>query len=58
MDKKLFSEMLKEFLKENAKCTADQINKKLLEAMETFKGEQDYPDDIAILTCKLHLSST
>lgn len=50
--------LITEFLKENAKCTADQINKKLLEAMETFKGEQDYPDDIAILTCKLHLSST
>lgn len=49
--------LITEFLTENAQCTADKINKKLLESMETFKGEQDYPDDIAILTCKLHLSS-
>lgn len=48
--------LISDFLLDNAKSTADQINKKLLEAMDSFKGEQDYPDDIAILTCKLHLS--
>lgn len=50
--------LLSDFLQHNAQHTADLINKKLLESMETFKGEQDYPDDIAILTCKLHLSLT
>lgn len=33
--------------------TATSFNEKLLEALERFKGRQAYPDDIAVLTCKI-----
>ncbi len=33
--------------------SASVFNKKLLEALEKFKGKQAYPDDIAVLTTKI-----
>ncbi|MBP7821768.1 MAG: SpoIIE family protein phosphatase [Saprospiraceae bacterium] len=51
-----FSEqIIKDLLTQHAKsCNAYQFNKLLLESMEKFKGEMNYPDDITILTCKLY----
>ncbi len=44
---------IEEFIKENNKKSADSFNNILLEEIEKFKGTQSYPDDIAILTCKI-----
>jgi len=44
--------IISDFLMRNFNFQVDVINKNLLAEMDTFKGEQDYPDDIAILTCK------
>lgn len=33
--------------------TAQEFNASLLTAMEAFKGEMEYPDDIAVLTCSM-----
>lgn len=44
---------IEKFLFAHGTETAENLNKKLLEQLDTFKGSQDYPDDIAILTCKI-----
>lgn len=46
-------EKLKEVLINNIKTTPDFINKALLFYVENFKGENDFPDDIALLTLKV-----
>ncbi|MCI5081423.1 MAG: PP2C family protein-serine/threonine phosphatase [Saprospiraceae bacterium] len=46
-------EMLYLFTKENYQLTAKAFNKKLMEKIEIFKGDQAYPDDFTVLTCKL-----
>lgn len=46
-------EKLKEILSNNNKSTPDFINKALLFFAENFKGENDFPDDIALLTLKV-----
>ena len=43
---------IKDFLLRNVTFSVDMLNRNLLQEMDAFKGEQDYPDDIAILTCK------
>ena len=32
--------------------SAEELNNKLIEAVDIFKGAKPYPDDIAVLTCK------
>lgn len=44
---------LKEFTIKHQSISAKEFNKELLEAMETFKGQRAYPDDIAVVTCKI-----
>jgi sigma-B regulation protein RsbU (phosphoserine phosphatase) len=44
---------LKFFLMENHQNDVDAITQALLEEMDKFKGHREYPDDIAILVCKL-----
>jgi len=46
-------EHIASFSSEHRTLTATLFNEKLLEAMEAFKGKQEFPDDIAILTCKI-----
>lgn len=41
------------YIQGNNNLTADQFNEKLLAEIDEFKGTQSYPDDIAILTCKI-----
>ncbi|MCB0689120.1 MAG: serine/threonine-protein phosphatase [Saprospiraceae bacterium] len=48
---------LKEFAQKHRNDSAVEFNNKLLEAMETFKGQRAYPDDIAIVTCKIKARS-
>lgn len=46
-------EMIKDFLKKNQSLTAKEFNSKLISSIEAFKGEEEYVDDIAILTAKI-----
>lgn len=44
---------LKYFLLDNLQKEVDVITMSLVDEMDKFKGRQDYPDDIAILVCKI-----
>ena len=37
---------------QNGCDSAKEFNEKLLKAMNTFRGENSFPDDIAVLTCR------
>ncbi len=49
----LSDHMLHHFVKNNFDLSASTFNKLLMEKIETFKGDQSYPDDFTILTCKI-----
>ena len=42
------------FIEEKSQLDAEMFNQELRQELERFKGGQDYPDDIAILTCKIY----
>lgn len=44
---------INEFTFQNNKLPAEEFNKRLVKEIELFKGEQDYPDDFTVLTCKI-----
>ena len=44
---------LRDFTNLHKKISAKEFNEELIEAMETFKGQSAYPDDIAVVTCKI-----
>ncbi|MDH3243676.1 MAG: PP2C family protein-serine/threonine phosphatase [Saprospiraceae bacterium] len=46
-------QMIREFSVKHRKQNARVFNEHLLKAMEEFKGKQEFPDDIAVLTCKI-----
>ncbi|MDX1684796.1 MAG: PP2C family protein-serine/threonine phosphatase [Saprospiraceae bacterium] len=46
-------EKIDTFIKKNRKKTAKDFNLQLMKELESFKGSEEYPDDIAILTCKI-----
>jgi len=46
-------EILKTFALENYAASAEAFNQKLLATIDTFKGDQVYPDDFTVLTCKV-----
>ena len=46
-------ELLMAFALDNYSCSAEAFNNKLLHTIDTFKGEQTYPDDFTVLTCKV-----
>ncbi len=49
-----FSEdMVLEFLQKNAHLPAKDINTLLLQEVEAFKGDEPYPDDITVLSCRI-----
>jgi sigma-B regulation protein RsbU (phosphoserine phosphatase) len=41
------------FIKKHSKLSAEDFNAQLLLEIDNFKGQQAYPDDIAVLTCKI-----
>ncbi|MEM8908271.1 MAG: PP2C family protein-serine/threonine phosphatase [Bacteroidota bacterium] len=47
-------ELLQQFALQNSILSASEFNESLMEHIEKFKGQQSYPDDVAILTCKIH----
>jgi sigma-B regulation protein RsbU (phosphoserine phosphatase) len=52
-----FSEqMLYDFVRQNYKLSASAFNGVLMERIDAFKGEQSYPDDFTILTCKIFMT--
>ena len=44
---------IQDFIQTNANESADSFNSLLLSEIDKFRGNQSYPDDIAILTCKV-----
>lgn len=44
---------LGDFALSNYECSAENFNQKLLETLEGFNGEQVFPDDFTVLTCKI-----
>lgn len=49
----LSEKMLHDYVKNNYDLSASTFNKLLMDKIEAFKGEQTYPDDFTILTCKI-----
>jgi sigma-B regulation protein RsbU (phosphoserine phosphatase) len=43
-----------EFMDKNSGLSSEEFNKKLIESLVHFKGQQPYIDDIALLTCRFH----
>lgn len=46
-------EILEEFAIENASDSAKEFNFHLMEYMEDFRGNNPFPDDLSVLTCKI-----
>ena len=44
---------IESFVKKHGKSYAGDFNTKLLETIESFKSEGDFPDDIAVITCSI-----
>jgi phosphoserine phosphatase RsbU/P len=49
-------ELLGEFALKNKDLKPEIFNKKLMDKVENFKGEEEFPDDITVLTCKFFKS--
>lgn len=49
----LSESMLYDFVRSNYRLPAEQFNNLLMGRIEQFKGEENYPDDFTVLTCKL-----
>lgn len=47
------TDSLHDFVKKYHLLTAKGFNAKLLEQIREFKGEAEFPDDVAVLTCKI-----
>ena len=48
-------EKIEKFVKRHGRKNAEKFNEQLLSEIEKFREDEEYPDDIAILTCKIHL---
>ncbi|MEZ5040736.1 MAG: PP2C family protein-serine/threonine phosphatase [Saprospiraceae bacterium] len=51
----LSDEIVYDFVKNHYRFSASAFNQKLLEVIEKFKGDETYPDDFTVLTCKIFL---
>lgn len=47
------TELLEKFLINHSCDSAIDLNKDLIKHIDKFKGDQPYPDDISVLTCKI-----
>jgi sigma-B regulation protein RsbU (phosphoserine phosphatase) len=45
-------QQIDQFVRKNQHLSAHDFNQVLLNELEEFRGNEDYPDDIAVLTCK------
>jgi len=48
------ADKISNFVNNNASKSAKEFNDCLLTEINNFKGEQEYSDDIAIITCKIY----
>lgn len=48
----LNEEMLYQFVIKNYQCAPSEFNNRLMDFSKVFIGEEDYPDDFTILSCK------
>ena len=46
-------ERIEDFVRQHGHCKAEIFNQRLQRALDDFRGEQEYPDDVAILTCQI-----
>jgi sigma-B regulation protein RsbU (phosphoserine phosphatase) len=46
-------ERLSDFALSNNKLSAEDFNENLLKKLDEFKGDESYPDDFTVLTCKI-----
>jgi sigma-B regulation protein RsbU (phosphoserine phosphatase) len=46
-------ERIKDFVLKHGHCRAETFNRRLQRALEDFRGNQEYPDDVAILSCQI-----
>jgi len=46
-------EGIESFVKKYGDLNVQDFNKRLLEQIDNYKGDQEYPDDIAVITCKV-----
>jgi len=44
---------IESFALKNGEKTAQAFNDELLKAIDRYRGEEEYPDDIAVITCKV-----
>ncbi|MGB1216390.1 MAG: PP2C family protein-serine/threonine phosphatase, partial [Saprospiraceae bacterium] len=44
---------LADFCMENKNLSAEEFNQTLTKRMEAFKGDEPYPDDVSVLTCRI-----
>ena len=49
----LNEQILYKFVRSNYRLTATDFNQKLMQHLEVFKGDETYPDDFTVLTCKI-----
>lgn len=54
-DEFLSDELIYNFVQKHYLLSAAAFNQKLLEVIEHFKGNETYPDDFTVLTCKIFL---
>ena len=46
-------ERIKDFVLQHGHCRAETFNQRLQRALDDFRGNQEYPDDVAILSCQI-----
>ncbi len=49
----LNEELLYNFVRNNYKLSAGEFNRRLMNKLEVFNGDKNYPDDFTVLTCKV-----
>ena len=42
------------FVTQNGHKSAEEFNDELLQSIDAYRGEEEYPDDIAVITCKIN----
>ena len=44
---------IEKFAVQHGAKSADSFNQELLKAIDQYRGDEEYPDDIAVITCKI-----
>jgi sigma-B regulation protein RsbU (phosphoserine phosphatase) len=47
-------ELLYDYVQGNFQLPAETFNQGLLTILDAFRGDENYPDDFTVLTCKIH----